>query len=196
MAKRNEGDVPRAENQDGIDIGKLMADVDDDGKHFLIPASDSKGKSAQVQFRVQPSHIRQLEVILQSRRFPYKTLSDMLRHAVVGHLKWLEMQKPDPDSMLWKILAMDEILKDQEIDATFDKTMAVMDEAIRRHINGGDEDRAKALVRDMWSRLQTANDGHLKMSYCRKMRKAYGHLLPKKGEPLSFMDMDDTDDED
>lgn len=204
--KRTEKDTPVANstsdkdgamnNAEPVDVAKLMSigSNDEDGRQFVVPSADSKGKSVQVQFRAQPAHIRQGEIILQSRRFPwYRTLSDMLRHAWLKHIIWLEQQEPDANSVLWKLVAMDEVLKDQEIDATFDKTFAVMDETIRRHISSGDEARAQKLVRTMWGMIQSANDGDLKTSCCKRMQKQYGHLLPKKGEPLSFMDLDMDD---
>jgi len=197
MAKKEKTDngTPSASQQTDASIDKLLSAVgEDDGRQFVVPSSDSKGKSAQVQFRAQPGHMRQAEILLQSRAFPwYRTLSDMLRHALLRHIIYLESLEPNPDSMLWKLIAMDEVLKDQEIDSAFDKTFSVLDESIRRHMNAGDEDRARKLIYAMWGIIQSASgDDGLKKSYSSRMQKQYGHLLPKEG-PLSFADMDDTE---
>lgn len=47
------------------------------------PAADNKGHSAKLQVRVPPAVAREIEIIFQSKKFPYLTQEDLLRMAVI-----------------------------------------------------------------------------------------------------------------
>lgn len=55
-------------------------------EEWNIPAADRKGHSAKLSVRWPPVISRCLEIILASRNFPYQTVDDIVRHAVVRHV--------------------------------------------------------------------------------------------------------------
>ena len=63
---------------------------DSQEKDFLVPASDVRGHSARLQFRVHPGHAQQIDSVVAAKHFPYRSRGDLYRHALTRHLKWLE----------------------------------------------------------------------------------------------------------
>ena len=57
---------------------------------FRIPASDAKGHSIRKYFRVMPVLSNAMGIIMSSKAFPYKTEAELIRHAIMRHIKWLE----------------------------------------------------------------------------------------------------------
>ena len=79
-----------------------------DSSVFRVPASDAKGHSISKSFRVMPVLSNAMSVMLNSRAFPYKKESELIRHALVRHIKWLE-SIGDVPSVSGEVEAMAEI---------------------------------------------------------------------------------------
>ena len=50
-------------------------------------------RSAKMYFRAPPETERAIRSIVELRRFPYKSASHLIRHALWKHLKWLETKE-------------------------------------------------------------------------------------------------------
>lgn len=73
--------------------------TEEDGKYepdeWLVPAQDSKGHSVRELVRVPPGLAFDLDVLVKSGRFPYRTASDLIRHAILRHVRRLQIDEPD-----------------------------------------------------------------------------------------------------
>ena len=56
-------------------------------------AQNRHGHSADLGFRVPPEMKSKVEEIVESRAFPYVSVSHLMRHALWRHLQWLEAKK-------------------------------------------------------------------------------------------------------
>src|SRR5580692_8922165 len=57
-------------------------------EEFLCPGQDDHGASVRLTFRCPPQMERALEILRDHKAFPYKTVSDIVRHAVHRHLAY------------------------------------------------------------------------------------------------------------
>jgi len=56
-------------------------------------APNRHGHSADLGFKVPPETKSKVEEIVESRAFPYVSVSHLMRHALWRHLNWLEAKK-------------------------------------------------------------------------------------------------------
>jgi len=172
-----------------------MTDKGDD-REFLIAASDKQGHSEMAQFRISPTWLRQVAELVHSGVFPYKTPSDLYRHALVSHVQWLHGKRRCPDKvrgMLCQTLIMEEVLKDELIDRKFDAVLDGLSDDVRRLQESGSNLGAQQLVGTIWALLEASPDGTQKDAYKGKMRRQFGHLLPRG--PVSLLDMGEEGEE-
>ena len=68
-------------------------------RSFIIPASDGNGHLGHVHFRCDPAYLRRMAIILaQSKKLPFKTVSDLSRWSL--HYGLLFLQEIEPDMPL------------------------------------------------------------------------------------------------
>jgi len=63
---------------------------------FIIPSKDANGNTERLQCRITPSMARQMSIILASKFFPYRTQSDIIRHALNHLFHYLDELEPVP----------------------------------------------------------------------------------------------------
>ena len=120
------------------DLGQM------DSMQFRIPASDTKGHTNRMYFRCQPGHSHQVSVMLDSKKFPYRTKGDLLRHALVRHLDWLGTQAPVP-SIMAEVDTILEIMRDEQFAQEFAIVFDKMGQRIATHLGGGSQGEALRL---------------------------------------------------
>jgi len=75
---------------------------------FQVPASDTKGHNTKLWFRLQPGHAQMIDRVVSSRKFPYRSQGDLLRHAILRHMHFLDALAPVP-SVLAQVDAIIEV---------------------------------------------------------------------------------------
>lgn len=156
-----------------------------DPAEFIVPAQDARGHSEREWCRVSPGHDRQLDIVVNSRAFPYRTKGDVIRHAIVRHLKWLEAVEEMP-SVTGQVDMMMEVLRDEQ----FQQEMITVFEALARtvggHVAGGAHGEAKRLIAKMKMHVAKMPDGHWKERYAERLDSEFGYLLePNRAASLS-----------
>ena len=152
----------------------------EDGKYdpgdFIIPASDAKGHSERVWCRLQPGHDRQLDVILRSRKFPFRTKGDIIRWATVRGLRILEQMEEVPSVMKQVDMIMD-VLNDEQLHQdclnVFDKTR----ERVASYIAAGSSGQARRLVATLKMHTSKMPDDYWRGVYMDRLEKEFGYLL-------------------
>lgn len=117
-----------------------------EAERYIIPSRDQLGQSSREQFRCRPDYVRQMEIILASRKFPYITKSDIMRHALHELLAKLESETPIPDSLFRKIEMANEILRHEEIERRIYELMDNLEQAITVCLRDGDRGEVIRLV--------------------------------------------------
>jgi hypothetical protein len=152
-----------------------------DPADFVIPAQDAKGHSERFQCRLQPGDDRALDVIVGSKKFPFRTKGDVGRWAIHVGIRRLEQMEAVP-SVTAEVDAMIGILRDEMFHHEFQATFDAMDRVISTHIGAqayGEARRVVALMRDRISKMP---DGYWKEKYDAKVLEKHGHLL-EVGQP-------------
>ena len=111
-----------------------------DVTEFIIPVSDSKGHSTPIALRCQSRFIR-------ARKYPYKTPSDILRHALYRHIHWLHEQEPECASTLVYLDAAVEIGRRQQMHLEFTKTIEYLKSTIDQLEKADMKGEAKKMIR-------------------------------------------------
>jgi hypothetical protein len=155
---------------------------------FIIPSSDAHGHSERLFIRIQPGHDRQLSTVLASKYFPYRSKADIVKHAIIRHLKWLETLAAIP-SVTAQVDAIIEIVREAEFQSEFDETFARVDSQVSTHITNGRLPRARALIAQVISKIDLMPDGDWKEIYRQRLLDRYGNMLD--GKPVDLTEMED-----
>jgi hypothetical protein len=174
----------------GTGVGRQFAGAaadyrgDYDPAQFIIPASDAKGHSEREWFRTQPGHDRQADIILRSKRFPFKTKGDLIRWCfVVGMERLLAMEDID-GHWLMQCAAMNEILRDEMYQQDFMATFEAMSRVVSKHQEMGATGEVRRLVSDMLNQVRKMPDGYWRDKFIKEIDDKFGHYLDGKGVRL------------
>jgi hypothetical protein len=147
-----------------------------DPAQFRVPASDAKGHNTRLYFRAQPGHAKELEAIVSSRNFPYRSKGDVLRHAFVRHLKWLNRQVP-MKSVTGEVDAILEVMRDDEFSDDFKSVLDKASERITAHLGSGSIGEARRLVLKIMAHVNQMPDGYWRSKYAKDIKDRFGHIL-------------------
>ena len=144
---------------------------------FRVPSQDIKGHSERQWFRLQPGHARQLSILFESRQYPYRQKADIIRHAVVRHLRWLEANCPSPlPSVMCQVDAIMTIIRDdeflQELRLVFERAT----ERVSAYLSTGDRPAARRLISDIRSQIDNMPPGEWRDKYQAEIIRRYGHI--------------------
>jgi len=157
-----------------------------DPQEFHVPASDGKGHSDRLFCRVQPQLARQMEIVLSSKSFPYKSRGDLVRHALMRHLAMLSELEPFP-CMLSQIEAINDILREEEFHAEFEDIYRRLSSQVSKLLEDPScTPQAKSLVSRIRAKIIAMPNSEWKTKYIRTLDSMFGHLL--EGKPLSIAD--------
>ena len=105
---------------------------------FIVPARDEKGGTIVVHVSLTPFMERQLKIAVASRRFPYLSVGDFVRHACVRHLYWLmDIRHTIPRHVHSDMEAVNNHLLDQELASQVESAYHRMDAIIASHLQSG-----------------------------------------------------------
>jgi hypothetical protein len=146
---------------------------------FRIPATDTKGHNARHWFRCIPVMARQVEQIIQSKKFPYRTKGDLLRHALHRHMGWLLSIEPVP-SVSGQVDAILEIMRDEEMNNDFSLVFDKMAERVSQHLSSGSHREATRLIITIKNCITNMPDGFWKDKYKKHIEDRYGNIIRDK----------------
>lgn len=153
---------------------------------FRVPANDTHGHSEREWFRVQPGHDRQIDTIVGSRAFPYRSKGDLIRHAVVRHLDWLETLAPIP-SVTRQVDAIIQIVREEEFHADFNEVFELLSERVGRYLAQGNVDQARSLVSRVHADIDRMPHGVWRDQYLREINARWGNLFQIEGRVADLM---------
>ena len=115
---------------------------------FRVPASDAKGHTSRLWLRCQPGHANQIARVKDSKRFPYRSTGDILRHALARHLKWLESLPAGKGipSVTGAVDAILDLVRDEEFAADFRLVFDKLGSRISAHMGAGSLGEARRLL--------------------------------------------------
>ncbi len=157
---------------------------------FRVPGKDTQGHSSRVWCTVQPDHERLVDIIVQSRRFPYRTKGDLYRHAIDRHVKWLETLGGEGISSIYQTVdVILDVMREEERHADFRAVFDPLATRIANYLSQGQIDMAASLAARINSHIEAMPDGMWKEKYQAEMVRRFGYLLRTgEGEGIRLMD--------
>lgn len=143
---------------------------------FRVAATDSKGHSERSQFRAQPGMMAQMGKVVDSRMFPYRNNADLIRHAIMKHLAWLETLAPIP-SVLAQLRVVDRLFAEAEFQQDFDATFVELNKLAANYQASGQPGEARTLVLQVQDQLRGMPPGPWKERYLNEIRQRFAFLL-------------------
>ena len=145
---------------------------------FIIPAQDERGHSVRETVRVSAELERDIDIIIQSRHFPYRTKGDLLRHAVVRHLEWLHVIEPGfPKHLLSAHLAQLDLLREEEMRVTAHQVFKRLHDQVEAYLACGEPGEARRVAATVRSRLSGVADSAWKRRFEARFLRQYGALM-------------------
>ena len=143
---------------------------------FRVPANDTNGHSEREWFRIQPGHDRQIDTIVGGRVFPYRSKGDLIRHAVVRHLAWLETLAPIP-SVTRQVDAIIEIIREEEFNSDFKDVFERLAERVGSYMSQGQVSQARSIVSRVKNNIDRMPAGLWRDQYLAEINSRWGSLF-------------------
>lgn len=161
--------------------------VDEHGNYnpdeFIIPAQDEKGHSSRTTVRVAAELERDIDIIIQSRTFPYKTSGDLLRHGIVRHIEFLHrLEKGFPKHLLSAHMAQMDLLREEEMKLAGHLVFKALQEKVEGYLATGEPGEARRVAAAILARLAGVPDSAWRRRFERRFRRQYSSLLD--GDPV------------
>jgi hypothetical protein len=157
---------------------------------FVIPAQDTKGHSERAYCRVPPGFLRDMKVIISSRRFPFRTMGDIQRLAIKLVIELLKELEPIP-SVSGQVDAIIRIVRDEEFHQEFLGAFEQVGKTINRYMGEGQEPQARRMLVMVRDEIKQMPKGYWRTKYWKELNAKYAHLMRGAG-----MKLDDGVDED
>jgi secreted Zn-dependent insulinase-like peptidase len=168
-----------------------MSNTSPDPKEFMIEASDLKGHNVRLSVRVPPGMAKQGDIVVQSKKFPYNSLSDLLRHAYRRHLMYLQTLAP-VKSILHEIDIINDILLQEKFNQAFMSVFENMAHMVDMFLGRNEKGEAVRLIRTVQDKVEEMDDGYWKERYRKEIDNRWGHII--SGLKLVGMEFDGEDD--
>ncbi len=152
---------------------------------FLTSGHDDHGQSVRLFFRCPPALERSLEVVRDSHLFPYSTLTDIIRHAVVRHMEWLHhLESTMPRHFLGGLSAINELCRDAEMITSMQGTFTKVDGLIQSYLASGDMVEAQRLLSTTRGQLSKLPDSRWKREFTEHFSRKYSRHITSANSSL------------
>lgn len=135
-----------------------------DPADFIIPAQDAKGHSERVYASIQPGDSRSLDIIRESRRFPFRTKGDIIRWAIHQGIKQLE-QMEDVPSVSAQVDMIAALVREEQFNSEYEHTFDQMAGVINRHMANGAYGEVRRVIAHARAMMDRMPDGYWKDRY-------------------------------
>lgn len=143
---------------------------------FLVPATDNNGHSVRQWFQCQPGLAKLVRDVVSGRNYPYKSNSDLLRHALLRHIKWLNSIQP-VGSILAQVELINETCKTEMFNAEYDKLFTTISETVSTLLARDAEGQAVKTVLDAKRYMMEMSDGYWRGRYLKTLEDKFGHII-------------------
>jgi hypothetical protein len=159
-------------------------------EEFIIPASDAKGNGEKMWFRCSPGMMREMDLVIRSRKFPYKTEGEMVRHALMRLFRWLRtLNVASGDhipSVLMELEVIHEILKQDTFYASMGSALSHMGKRLELHMGAGNGREARRLLGMINAGIDKIPEGFWKDQFKEDVSRKWGHIM-KLGPTAKFV---------
>jgi hypothetical protein len=147
-----------------------------DPSHFLVPAQDHKGHSVREWFRVSPTIDHEIDAVVTSKKFPFRTKGDLIRWGVYEAVKRLEKMEDIPNSMINVAEIIIEQSRHAEMWGKFRSSLDALEHAVKSYVDTGNEAEALKLLSRVRTEVLKIPEDVWREQYVGEMDKRFGHI--------------------
>ena len=152
-----------------------------DSADFVIPARDHQGHSERGWFQMQPMVDRALDVVLRSKKFPFRTKGDVIRWCVVRGLKVLERLEPEP-GFIGKAEIIIEACRVEEYNQTFGTMFEYVQRVVNQSVANKMTGEARRLLATAKAEVMKIPEDEWRNRCLEELKERFGHLMTGEGE--------------
>ena len=131
--------------------------------------------------------IQQMEVVVQSKAFPYRTKGDLLRHALHRHLAWLDSLEPNEKSLMGQINLINDVIASEQQMVEFNQSLRRLDAQINTLLATNADGQACKLILQSLSNMEKIPVEYWRDRGEKEIRDRWGHLI-KQAPKVNFME--------
>lgn len=130
-----------------------------------------------------------IDVILSSKKFPFRTRGDVLRWCTQRGIKELEKMEGIP-SVSKRIDILTTLLNEEQAHSEFMAVFNHLEEGVTRYMADQAPEQATRVVAMAKYQFEAMPGGHWRERYLSELQKRFGHLLKQAGMQLVKMEVD------
>lgn len=147
-----------------------------DPSHYTVPGQDHKGHSVRIWCRIQPTVDHEIEAIVQSHNWPFRTKGDFARWAIWEGVKRMEKMAPVPGSMIVVAETILESCKASQHWLKFKSSVDATEQTVRALIESGNEEESLKLLSGLRSQVMRLEESSWREQWMREFDKRFGHI--------------------
>jgi hypothetical protein len=150
-------------------------------REYIIPAQDAKGHNTRLYCRAPPAVGRLVSDILASRKYPFRTIGDLVRWCIVTGSKRLASGK-GIKSVTAQADAIIDILRDEVFQLDFLEVFNNLRSVVDSYLASKAPGEARRVVAQMRAQIEAMPEGYWRSRYQDELLTRYGSLLDAQGE--------------
>ncbi len=167
------------------DPGPIAAPLPTNERAYIIPAQDGKGHHIRLYCRAMPAVGRLVHDVHASRKYPFRTMGDLMRYAIVKTVRELAMGAGIP-SVMAQADAMIAVLQDEEFQIQFMEFFNYLKRVTDHYVEANAPGEARRVVAQARGQIQIMPPGYWQSRYQSELLGRYGKLLQAIDEQGSW----------
>jgi len=155
--------------------------VSENRDSYVLTATDTKGHSERFYFRAIPAMASEVQSIIQSKVFPFRTRGDVLRWCFHYGMRYLmdiaQEASPLVKSVRGQVNAVLEIMRDEEFNSDFTLVFDKLRERIDHHRRDREDEEAVRLLLVVKNMISDMPEGFWRKKYMDELEKSYGKFI-------------------
>jgi hypothetical protein len=162
---------------------------------YIIPATDTKGHYTRLYCRAQPLVGRLLADVHASRKYPFRTVGDLVRYCVVTGAKRLAAAA-GVESVMAQVDGMIAALQDDEFQLQYLEFFNTIKRVVDHYLEAGAPGEARRVVGKQRASIEAMPAGYWQDRYRTTLMDQYHDLLDAKGIGAEMFDTTGDDEDD
>jgi hypothetical protein len=159
---------------------------------YMIAGTDARGHNERKNLRLQPVYLRQAEVVLGAKKFPFRSIDDVFRYCIHVGLQELLMTEEEIPSVMAHAVAINEMLRHEEMNKSFGAVFSRLNETMAAYSGDSGVNEQRRLVIRIWREIEQMPEGYWKDRYRKQLMETYGHLIDG-ADRVSLMEMEEDE---
>lgn len=155
-----------------------------DPEQKMFKSRDTRGQSVLTYVRVPPDVLSQLEQIVQSGKFVYKTIQEIIREAIGHRLFYLSKRISSEalDDTLVRLAAVHDLIEEEERMSEYQRELDKLDALVSAKLNEGAQGRKRAvtIVRRFYDQVSRMKDPYYQEVFTQRLENKFHDLLRER----------------